>query len=38
MLPIVHGHRDRALAWRGPKSPGRPMSDYSIMLESSNKT
>ena len=25
---VVHNHRDRALAWRGPQGPGRPMSGY----------
>ena len=25
---VVHGHRDRALAWRGLQGPGRPMSGY----------
>ena len=35
ILPIMHDHRDRALDWRDPQGPGRPMSDYLNMLESS---
>ena len=31
-LPIVHDHRDRALAWRGLQVPGRPMSGYHNIL------
>ena len=34
LLPIGHDHRDRALGWRGPQGPGRPMSGYLNMPES----
>ena len=29
---VVHNHRDRALAWRGPQGPGRPMFGYPHIL------
>ena len=37
ILSIVHDHRDRALAWRGPQGPGRPMSGYANMLSHQTK-
>ena len=32
IIPIVLGHRYRALAIQGPAGPSRPMSGYLIIL------